>query len=50
MTYYERLLNKHDRHIYDSDEDRMEYFKKLSERERYLEEKSCYESEIKRGK
>ena len=45
MTYSDRMRNKHDRHIYDSPEEREERFARLSEKREFLEQKALYEYE-----
>ena len=42
MTYYERLRNRHDRHLYESPEEREERFRELLENHEISEQKELY--------
>ena len=48
MTYNDRMRNKHDRHIYDSPEEREERFVRLLERQEFLEQKDLYRYECRK--
>lgn len=50
MTYYERLKNKYDRNVYQSNEYKEERFRKMMEAEERKRFKEEYEAEIRRGK
>ena len=47
MTYYDRLRNRHDRHIYESPEDKEERFRRLLERQEISEQKDLYKCEYR---
>ena len=47
MTYYERLKNRHDRHLYESPEEKGERFRRLLERQEFLKEKDLYKCECR---
>ena len=42
MTYYERLKNRHDRHLYESPEEKDEEFRRLLENQETSEQKELY--------
>ena len=42
MTYYERLKNKYDRHLYESSEEKKERFIRLLENQEFLKQKDLY--------
>ena len=42
MTYYDRLRNQHDRHLYESPEEKEERFRKLLENQEISEQKELY--------
>ena len=50
MTYYERLSNRHDRHIYCSREEKEERFRKMLEAEERRRLKEEYMAEIRNDK
>ena len=47
MTYYDRLKNKYDRHIYESPEDKEERFRRLLENQEISEQKDLYKCECR---
>ena len=47
MTYYERLKNRHDRHLYESLEEKEERFIRLLERQEFLKQKDLYKCECR---
>ena len=47
MTYYDRLRNRHDRHIYESPEEKEERFRKLLENQKISEQKELYKCECR---
>ena len=47
MTYYERLKNRHDRHLYESPEEKEERFRRLLENQEISEQKDLYECECR---
>ena len=48
MTYYERLKNKYDRHLYESPEDKEERFRRLMENQEISEQKDLYKFECRK--
>ena len=48
MTYYERLRNRHDRHIYESPEEKEERFRKLLENQEISKLKDLYKFECRK--
>ena len=42
MTYYDRLRNRHDRHLYESPEEKDEKFKRLLENQEISEQRDLY--------
>ena len=42
MTYYDRLRNRHDRHLYESPEEKDEKFRRLLENQEFLKQKELY--------
>ena len=42
MTYYDRLRNRHDRHLYESPEDKDEKFRRLLENQEISEQRDLY--------
>ena len=48
MTYYDRLRNRHDRHLYESPEEKEEKFRKLMENQEISEQKDLYKFECKK--
>ena len=42
MTYYERLKNRHDRHLYESPEEKEERFRRLLENQEISEQRDLY--------
>ena len=42
MTYYERLKNRHDRHLYESPEEKGERFRRLLENQEISEQRDLY--------
>lgn len=42
MTYYDRLRNRHDRHIYESSEEKDEKFRRLLENQEISEQRDLY--------
>ena len=47
MTYYDRLRNQHDRHLYESPEEKEESFRRLLERQEFLRNKELYKCECR---
>lgn len=47
MTYYERLRNQHDKHLYESPEEKEERFRRLLENQEISEQKDLYKSECR---
>ena len=47
MTYYDRLRNRHDRHLYESPEEREERFRELLENHEISEQKDLYKCKCK---
>ena len=48
MTYYDRLKNKYDRHIYESPEEKDERFRRLLENQEISEQKELYKCECRK--
>ena len=48
MTYYDRLRNRHDRHLYESPEDKEERFRRLLENQEISEQKDLYKFECRK--
>ena len=48
MTYYDRLRNRHDRHLYESPEDKEERFRRLLENQKNSEQKELYKFECRK--
>ena len=42
MTYYDRLRNRHDRHLYESPEEEEEKFRRLLENQEISEQRDLY--------
>ena len=42
MTYYDRLRNRHDRHLYESPEEKEERFRRLLENQEISEQRDLY--------
>ena len=42
MTYYDRLRNRHDRHLYESPDERDERFRRLLENQEISEQRDLY--------
>ena len=42
MTYYDRLRNRHDRHLYESPEEKDERFRRLLENQEISEQRDLY--------
>ena len=42
MTYYDRLRNRHDRHLYESPEEKDEEFRRLLENQEISEQRDLY--------
>ena len=42
MTYYDRLRNRNDRHLYESPEEREERFRRLMENQEISEQRDLY--------
>ena len=47
MTYYERLKNQYDRHLYESPEEKEERFRRLLENQEISEQKDLYKCECR---
>ena len=47
MTYYDRLRNRHDRHLYESPEEKDERFRRLLENQKISEKKDLYKFECR---
>ena len=47
MTYYDRLRNRHDRHLYESPEEKGERFRRLIKNQEYLKQKDLYKCECR---
>ena len=48
MTYYDRLRNRHDRHLYESPEEKEESFRRLMENQEISEQKDLYKFECRK--
>ena len=48
MTYYDRLRNRHDRHLYESSEEKEERFRRLMENQEISEQKDLYKLECRK--
>lgn len=48
MTYYDRLRNRHDRHLYESPEEKNERFIRLLENQEISERKELYKCECRK--
>ena len=48
MTYYDRLRNRHDRHLYESSEEKDERFRRLMENQEISAQKDLYTFECKK--
>ena len=48
MTYYDRIRNRHDRHLYESSEDKEERFRRLLENQEISEQKDLYKFEYRK--
>ena len=47
MTYYARLRNRHDRHLYESPEEKDEKFRRLLENQEFSKQKDLYKCEYR---
>ena len=47
MTYYERLRNRYDRHLYESPKEKEERFIRLLENQKISEQKELYKCECR---
>ena len=47
MSYYDRLRNRHDRHLYESPEEKEERFRRLLENQKISEQKELYKFEYR---
>ena len=47
MTYYDRLRNRHDRHLYESPEEREERFRRFLENQEISKQKDLYKCECR---
>lgn len=47
MTYYDRLINRHDRHLYESPEEKEERFRRLLENQEISKLKYLYKCECR---
>ena len=47
VTYYDRLRNRHDRHLYESPEEKEERFRRLLENQKISEQKELYKFECR---
>ena len=47
VTYYDRLRNRHDRHLYLSPEEKEERFRRLMENQEFLKQKDLYKCECR---
>ena len=50
MTYYDRLKNQYDRHLYESPEEKEERFRRLLERQEISKQKDLYKFECRKEK
>ena len=48
MTYYDRLRNQHDRHLYEYPEEKEERFRRLLENQKISEQKELYKCECRK--
>ena len=48
MTYYDRLRNRHDMHLYESPEEKEERFRRLLENQEISEQKELYKFECRK--
>ena len=48
MTYYDRLKNQYDRHIYESHEEKEERFRRLLENQEISKQKDLYKCECRK--
>ena len=48
MTYYDRLRNRHDRHLYESPEEKDERFRRLLENQEFFKQKELYKFECRK--
>ena len=48
MTYYDKLRNRHDRHLYESSEEKEERFRRLLENQEFSEQKELYKFECRK--
>ena len=48
MTYYERLRNRYDRHLYESPKEKEERFIRLLENQKISEQKDLYKCECRK--
>ena len=48
MTYYDRLRNRHDRHLYESPEEKEERFRRLLENKEISEQRELYKCESRK--
>ena len=48
VTYYDRLRNRHDRHLYESPEEKEERFRRLLENQEFLKQKDLYKCECRK--
>ena len=48
VTYYDRLRNRHDRHFYESPEEKEERFRRLLENQEISEQKELYKCECRK--
>ena len=48
MTYYARLRNRHDRHLYESPEEKEERFRRLLENQETSRQKDLYKCESRK--
>ena len=48
VTYYDRLRNRHDRHLYESPEEREKRFRRFLENQEISEQKDLYKFECRK--
>ena len=48
MTYYDKLKNKYDRHLYESPEEKEERFRRLLENQEISKQKDLYKCESRK--
>ena len=48
VTYYDRLRNRHDRHLYESPEEKEERFRRLLENQEISEQRELYKCESRK--